>query len=137
MVRMPSGMSFRGQQRLNRADSRQPAAVGCKKKLPPVPSGVRKGAEYNSPTLRLIELEIGFGLRNGLVQRKRVDSPLPGGWPLAGEILGGSALSPIYSRMWRTESPSVTKATIRMSAWQIGRSSGVDSYRRASNIAHR
>ena len=37
------GAVFPGQQHLRRADSHQQAAVGCKKDVPPVPNGVRKG----------------------------------------------------------------------------------------------
>jgi len=110
---------------------------------------------YGSPTLGLIESEIGLRLSYRIVKPERFDFTLPG-WRVscggtanaqakqdcaahgrAGEIGGGSAHSPMYSRMWCTESPFVTQGVIRMSALQIGHTSGVDSCRRASKITHR
>ena len=71
---------FPDQQHPRRADSHKQVARGCKKDMPPVPNGVRKGAGYDLPTLRLIELEIGLGLRNRVIQRERVDVLFPSGW---------------------------------------------------------
>ena len=59
------------------------------------------------------------------------------GGPRAGATLGGRDGSPMWVRIRSTGAASVIKATMRMSAPQLGQVSGRDSNSRASSMAQR
>ncbi len=86
------------------------------------------------PRDSLIELEFGFRLRDDVPGSSASSHP---GGPRADEIGGGLAGSPMWVRMRSTGAASVMKATMRMSAPQLGQVSGMHSNNRASSIAQR
>lgn len=86
----------------------------------------------------LIELEVGLGLLEEVVVRRRlgVHRPRRGG-PRAGAIGGGRGGSPMWVRMRSTGSALVMNEMMRMSAPQLGHTSGRDSNSRASSMTQR
>ena len=78
------------------------------------------------PGNALIELELRCGLRQRVPVRQRFEQVIPGGRSAGRAMRGGAAGSAMWLRIRCTGAASLTEATMRMSAPQVGQTSGRD-----------
>ncbi|WP_213380611.1 hypothetical protein [Allochromatium tepidum] len=89
------------------------------------------------PADALIEREVRLGLLEEVPVRHRLGRLAQADGLRVGEIGGGRGGSPRWVRIRSTGVASVMKAMMRMSAPQLGQTSGSDSNSRAGSMAQR